>query len=111
MHCARRMVWMRILLSAPLATASIVGLGFSISGASGLACTGTLSRNSTLAAADLDMALTGPAPGVPIGVESGVTLVDFSGMVMVSPQVGHLICSPAPSASTDNSCSQCGQLK
>jgi hypothetical protein len=41
----------------------------------------------------------------------GAAFADFSGMVMVSLHVGQGICEPAPSASTDNSWPQFGQLK
>src|ERR1700734_3633002 len=103
---------MRNFLSAPLATASSGTFGFSISDTAGVLRSGTFSRNSTLAAADEAMALTGPPPGgggadgAATGGVVGAVLAGFAGMVMSSPQVGHLICSPAPSASTDNSCSQ-----
>src|ERR1700734_2549279 len=108
---------MRNFLSAPLATASSCTFGFSISDAAGDLWSGTLSRSSTLAAAEEAMALTGPPAEPPAGLPpdsvggaAGAVIVgifvDFGGMVMSSPHVGHLICSPAPSASTDNSCSQ-----
>src|SRR5882757_8695888 len=70
---------------------------------------------TTFAAADEAMALgerlgDAVSPGA-IGAEMGAAFSDFSGMTMTSPHVGQGISEPAPSASTDNSCSQCGQLK
>jgi hypothetical protein len=60
-----------------------------------------------LAAADVAMGLAA-SPGTSTGA---AVRVDWSGMVMVSPQDGHSMSEPAPELSTASSCSQLGQLK
>src|ERR1039457_3140310 len=109
MHDARRMVRMRTRLPAPFCTTSNGGFALAISDSVGLSWTGTFRCISTLAAADVLMAL-GAADGA-TGSEPVVTLPAPAGMVMVSPQEGHSICEPAPVWSTASSCSQFGQLK
>src|SRR6185437_1054875 len=79
-----------------------------------VARTGTLKCISIFAAAEEAIALgasfLASSPSAGAASTTG-SLVDCSGMVMVSPQVGQGMSEPAPSASTANSCSQCGQLK
>src|ERR1019366_6619445 len=85
------------------------GFALAISDSAGLSWTGTFRCISTLAAAELAMAL-GAAVGA-TGSEPVVTLPMPAGMVMASPQAGQAICEPAPGRATARSCSQFGQLK
>src|SRR5580692_3187953 len=90
-HAICRMVWERICLPAPRATASNGGFALTISLSPGVSRTGTLRCISILAAADELMAL-GARLGVGIAEDDagvGALFADCAGMVMVSWHDGH----------------------
>jgi hypothetical protein len=87
------------------------GLALAMSGSAGLSRTGTFKCISTLAAAEEAMALPVGSGGGGVAGSALVVTLPVDGMVMFSPQEGHLICVPAPVLSTASSWSQFGQLK
>src|SRR4051794_11622142 len=114
------MVLMRSLRSLSRAATSRGTAALAINFSAGLEVVGTRKFFLTLAAAEVAMALSalgsGAAPSIVPMAGTGPVLVLTSGefgrgMRMVSEQLGQSISSPAPEASTANSCSHLGQLK